>query len=274
MDLSFIYDWVIQTLKGLSGSTILSLVSISIAFSVFRFNKKMGYSKLSVTPLLSKYDNSIDLTHVDFNYELRELNWIKSTKGLPEPMLSRVVRESDNGKLFDDRFTPQMLLIKLMNKGEIASTDIKVTLVFKGYGSKIIYKKDSIDEFDFEVGKRKTFTSLKIPIKLSYMGAGEEKYYYIADLKGQFREAELILCKIQANGHTYFKQKLSQRFFNRVVINHYFHPYLSSAADPSDIYALVGINNHSEDWESPYPKKKWYEGVLKWLQNLYVGWRK
>lgn len=277
MDISTFIDWSIQVLKKLSGSTILSIISIFIAFSVFRFNKKMGYSKLSVTPLVSKYDNSIDLTHVDFNYELHELNWIRPVKGLPEPMMSRIERDSNQGKLFDERFTNQMLIIKLMNKGEIASTDIRISLVFKGYGSKIIYKKDKIDELDFEVGKRKTFASLKIPIRLSYMGAGEEKLFYITDLKGQFREAELILCKIQANGHTYFKQKLLQRFFNRVVINHYFHPYLGGAADSSDLYALVGINNDgdSEDWEDPYKKNKWYKkGVLKWLQNLYAEWRK
>ena len=77
MDLSTVIDWAIQGFKKLSGSTVLSIISIFIAVSVFRFNKKMGYSKLSVTPLVSKYDNSVDLTHVDFNYELRELNWIR-----------------------------------------------------------------------------------------------------------------------------------------------------------------------------------------------------
>ena len=276
MDLSLVYDWIIQTLKGLSGSTILSVISVYIAYNVFRFNQRMGYSKLSVSPLISKYDESMDLTHIDFTYQIKGLHDVKTVKGLPEPMIARVLRDPHNTYLNDDRFTNQMLLIKLINKGEIASTDIKISLVYKGYGTRVRYKKDRIDDLDFEVGNRKLVKTVKVPIKIPYMGAGEEKLLYLTDLVGQFRETELILCKIQANGHTYFKQKLSQKFRNRVVINHYSHPYLKGAADSSDIRILVGFHNSEPSalWDDPYKKNKWYEGGIKWLRNLYAEWRK
>ncbi|WP_214800216.1 hypothetical protein [Exiguobacterium sp. s100] len=274
MDLSLIIDWVIQELKKLSGSTILSVISIFIAFNVFRFNKKMGHSKLSVSPSLKLYDVNSKEQSADPTYELAKYNWIwyDPVVGLPIRLLERIDRDLDRNVPFDNRFIPQTLCVKLKNKGELASANIKITLLFKAYGTKIQYSRNSTDEFDYSSLKRKLFSQKKVVIKVPYMGADDEKEFQIVDLKGQFREAELILCSIKANGHTYFREKRLAKFFNRVVISHYFHPYLEGESDMADINALIGLGQGytNTKWEDPYKRI----GGLKWLRKLYVGWRK
>lgn len=270
MDLSTVIDWSIQGFKKLSGSTILSVISIFIAITVFRFNKKMGYSKLSVSPLCNPYDLSSDLSSIDFTYLLQKLSWIQSVKGLPTGLLNRIDRDLDRNVPFDTRFNAQMLTVKLRNKGELASANIRITLIFKAYGTKLSYPKNRIDEANFKSAKRKLFSKKKIVIKVPYMGADDEKEFLIAELKGQFRETELILCKIRANGHTYFKERFIGKFFNRVIIHHYTHPYLGGAADSSDLNMLYGVHEPEEKWKDPYKRI----GGVQWLQNLYVEWRK
>jgi len=278
MDLSIVVDWAIQGFKKLSGSTILSIISIFIALTVFRFNQKMGYSKLSVLPLFTVEDHFADLSSPEYTYFSKELSYFKRVKGLPTDVFDITYGDSEEEKkrgqallsYFDSVFHPRTLTVKLRNKGELASTNIKIVLLFKGYGSSIKYSKNPIDVLDYKSHKRKLFSRKKIVMQVPYMGADEEKDFMIVDLNGQFREAELILCKVRANGHTYFKEKLLDKMFNRVVINHYIHPYIGHAADSSDINTVLGIGNDDEQWVDPYKRKGW----IKWLQNLYAEWRK
>ncbi|KQS21317.1 hypothetical protein ASF99_15070 [Exiguobacterium sp. Leaf187] len=279
MDLSLVIDWVIDHFKKLSAttilsivSTILSIISTFIARTVFQFTKKMSYSKLSVSPMTYTYDQSPDLSSLDSTYHLRRLTWIGKLRGLPITVLDRRTDETDRGVLPDSRFKPQMLTVKLRNNGELASTNIKVVLVFKAYGSKIKYVKNQKDILNYKSANRKLFSKKKIVIKVPYIGADDYAEFQIADLNAQFRETELILCKIKANGHTYFKEKLLSKMFNRVVINHYTHPFLGGAADGSDINKLIGLAYEEKKWIDPYKSER--IGGKLWLRNLFVGWRK
>lgn len=279
MDLSLVIDWAMDHLKKLSSttilsivSTILSLISTYIAGTVFYFTKKMSYSKLSVSPMTYTYDQSPDLSSLDSTYHLRKLTWIGKLRGLPITVLDRRTDETERGVLPDSRFKPQMLTVKLRNNGELASTNIKVVLVFKAYGSKIKYVKNQKDILNYKSANRKLFSKKKIVIKVPYIGADDYAEFQIADLNAQFRETELILCKIEANGHTYFKEKLLSKMLKRVVINHYTHPFLGGAADGSDINKLIGLGYEEKKWIDPYKSER--IGGKLWLRNLFVGWRK
>lgn len=78
------------------------------------------------------------------------------------------------------------------------------------------------------------------------MGADEERLYDLFELYGQFRETELILLKIKANGHVYFQEKIRSYIFNPTIINYYKHPKLDRLGDSSD---AKGVYGHREMWE-------------------------
>lgn len=274
MDLSLIFDWAIQGLKKISGSTILSVISISIAVSVFRFNKKMGYSKLSISPIIYLHNENPEYSLLNFKYHLWLFTWTGGFRGLPVDISEKNFFDLEDGKIISDaRFNPKLLTVKIKNKGELAATNIKIILLFKAYGSKIKYDKNEKDIFNWKSSKRKIFSKKKIIIKVPYMGADEEKEFTIVDLREQFRESELILCKIKANGHTYFKEKLLSKLFNRVVINHHTHPFLSNGVDGIDIGDLLGLSYKDEKWIDPYKSNRIEELIWR-LRNWYAEWRK
>ena len=248
----------------------------------------MSQSKLSVLPYLKTYEpefhnfNGKDV-HTDPTYDepadptyvLSNYNWLwyEPVVGLPIRMLDRIDRDMDRNQQFDNRFKPQALIVKLNNKGELASANIKITLLFRTYGTAIEYGKNKVDEFDYTSLKRKLFSQKKVVIKVPYMGADDSKEFQIVDLKGQFRETELILCKIRANGHTYFKENWLSKILNkRVVTNHYYHPYLQGGSSTADTHALIGLGQGytNTEWKDPYKRI----GGIKWLRNWFAEWRK
>lgn len=243
----------------------------------------MGQSKLSVSSYMKAYDFNSNIDFTDSNYvepadptyTLTNYNWIwyEPVVGLPVRLLDRIDRDLDRNVPFDNRFKPQTLIVKLNNKGELASANIKITLLFKTYGTKIEYGKDRLDEFDYISLKRKLFSQKKVVIKVPYIGADEVKEFEIVDLKGQFRETELILCKIRANGHTYFKESWLSKILNkRVITNHYYHPYLQGGSNREDIHALIGLGQGytNTEWKDPYKRT----GGIQWLRNWFAEWRK
>lgn len=249
----------------------LPVISIIIAVLVFRFNKRMSYSKLTIKPNQRNYDQSLDLSTLDYTYDLYKLDWINPKKGLPASFLTQWENEAKKSGYTDIRINSQMLTVTLLNKGELASTNIKITLVFKAYGSNIIYSKNTEGDYNVESSKRKKFTSKKIVIKVPYMGAGEEREFVIAELRGQFRETELILSSICANGHSYFRESYRQKIFakSRVVINKYSHPYLSGASDSDDQNMMLGIHNPDGKWEDPYKDERLLVRSIKSLKLAY-----
>lgn len=251
---------------------LIASLNICFVYLVFKFNRKMGQSKLSVSPVIHQYDESLDLSSFDNTYELWRLNWIEESRGLPISIADRIRDEDERGAPSDSRFDPQLLTVKLKNKGELASTNIKVVLLFKAYGSKITYVKNEKANFNYKSFYKELFSKKKIVIKVPYIAADDEAEFQILDLTAQFRETELILCKIKANGHTYFKEKLLSKIFNRVIIHHYTHPFLGGAADGSDINKLIGLGYEEKEWVDPYKSER--IGGRKWLRNLFVGWLK
>ena len=243
-----------------------------MVFVIFKFNRKMSQSKLSLTPTLQFESLILDRNTLDRTYELRSISWISPVKGLP----FRDLIPSDN------RFYNQILYVTLNNKGELASSKAEITLIFRGYGSKLyedvndeLFESNRFSLFSRKrstpLNKRKLFVEKKFTVNAPYLGAGEQRRYEIASLKGQFREAELILVKIKANGHTYFKQNWLSRFFDPVVINHYKHPYMGGAGDSDDLRKLFGTHNPDEKFVHPYAAKN---GGLEWLRNLYAEWQR
>lgn len=251
---------------------LIASLNIWFVYLVFKFNRKMGQSKLSVSPITYSFEQSPELSSLNNTYELWKLNWIDEIRGLPISFKDRVNDENKRGVPSDARFDPQLLTVKLKNKGELASTNIKVVLLFKAYGSKIKYFKNETTHLNYKSFDRKLFSKKKIVIKVPYIAADDEIEFQILDLSAQFRESELILCKIKANGHTYFKEKLLSKIFNRVIIHHYKHPFLGGAADGSDINKLIGLGYEEKEWVDPYKSERF--GGRIWLRNLFVGWLK
>ena len=250
-----------------------------MVFVIFKFNRKTSRSKLSVQPSLKfekEYigDNYEEFNKIDRTYTMEYLNWLNPVKGLPEVALYPP----------HETFRTQLLCITLNNKGELASTNIKVTLLFKGYGTQDRDEMSKLEKLYLSYRlhmkrpfspflKRKLFFKKKIVIKVPYIGADENKIFMIAPIRAQFRETELSLISIKANGHSYFKKK----FFESMVINHYSHPYLSgistSGNNVDDKNILIGFKNKDEKLKFNNQENYWKE-VLKWLQSLYVEWKK
>ena len=120
-----------------------------------------------------------------------------------------------------------ILGIKLKNNGDLPSTNVHVKLLFKMYGSKNIYPKENIDATTFI--EREFFDEKEINIHIPYIGANEEIPYKIFEQKGQFRETELILLSIKANGFTYVKKSVFKNFLypdSKITLDHYKHSFI------------------------------------------------
>lgn len=176
-------------------------------------------------------------------YFLKEYSNIKSQPGLP-------VMESPIN-FFEQEY---ILGIKLKNNGDLPSTNVHVKLLFKMYGSKNFYPKDSI-EIDTFID-RELFADKEINIRIPYIGANEEIVYKIFEPKGQFRETELILLSIKANGFTYIKNSVFKNFFypnSKIMLNHYKHSILrfmeidrlktQGAITAKDMEKFYGLSN-------------------------------
>lgn len=239
----------------------------------------MSQSKLTISPGFKTKDLlKEEGLNLDKTFKLSLLDRIESVKGLPKrKLLPDVIRYNKNS---------QFLYVTLKNKGELASANAQVTLIFRGYGSKV--KGEINEEFYDEhmyyilpsaaqsnmkgsVEKRKLFIEKKIVLSVPYIGTDEEKHFELLRLNDHFRETELILLKIKANGHTYFKQNLFQRIFTPIVIHRHTHPLVDKVEDSKELRLLFGSDNPDKKFRHPYAAKG---GVLEWLRNLYAGWQK
>lgn len=239
----------------------------------------MSQSKLTISSSLITYDalEKEDFS-LDHKFYLHKLDRIDPVKGLPEKKVSANSRQSTTDK--------PNLYVTLNNKGELASGNARVTLLFRGYGSKV---KEEVNEHFFEkylyflitsraqvimknsAEKRKLFLEKKITIDVPYIAADEKVHFVLTSLNDQFRESELVLIKIKANGHTYFKQNLFERFFNPIVINHQVHPYMDEVKDFKELRILFGSDNPDKRFKHAYAVKG---GIFEWLRNLYAEWQR
>ena len=251
------YEIIVKFIAPLV-TALIAILNIIFVVLVFKLNSRLSQSKLSVTPSYLGVDRrSRFINNLDEKYCMTRLT--QTIRGLPKIDIDLPYSK--------DEFKTKDLIITIDNKGDLASSNIKVHLIFKGYGTKCKYdeKNDLVSRV-----KRKLFYKKKRIIQVPYMGAGESRKISIVRLNGQFLEAELILCKIEANGHTYFKRRFFQRFINPVIISTYDNPWLDLNEEMTyeQRLNLYGVKNPKRKFKDPYPDK----GGAKWLLNLFVEW--
>lgn len=255
---------LLSVLKDYSSviSAVVALTNLFFVGAVFKFNRRMSQSKLSLFPLVinkkpipmskslpeqerikADKDHNQLISNLRTTYFLKEYSNIKSHPGLP-------VMESPIN-FFEQEY---ILGVKLKNNGDLPSTNVHVKLLFKMYGSKNVYPKDSIGIDTFI--DRELFADEEINIRIPYIGANEEIVYKIFEPKGQFRETELILLSIKANGFTYIKNSVFKNFFypnSTIMLNHYKHSILrfmeidhlktQGAITAKDMEKFYGLSN-------------------------------
>ena len=229
-------------LKDYAGaiSALVAVTNLYFVAQVFKFNRQMSHSKISISqdlfmddefkifpkdgPARSKVDD------IDKTYLLDHLTNIEPRFGLP-------------GQLLRKEESVKVQIVNIKNNGDLPSTNIKVDLVFTTFGTINFYPKDRITN----LLPRELFSQHKISIKIPYIGADEEMRFQICKLHGQFRETELHLVKLRANGFNYIKQSILRSFLlkedSRILLNHYKCMILSNPTRFSefDLKVLYGL---------------------------------
>lgn len=229
-------------LKNYAGviSAFVALTNLYFVSQVFKFNKRMSHSKISISqdffmddefevftkdgPVKSK------VNEVDKTYLLDQLTNIEPRFGLP----GQILRQKESMKV---------QIVNIKNKGDLPSTNVKVELLFTTFGTVNFYPKDTITT----LLPRELFSQHKISIKIPYIGANEEMRFQICKLHGQFRETELHLVKLRANGFTYIKQNILRSLLlredSKVLLKHYKCLILSNLTTFSefDLKVLYGL---------------------------------
>lgn len=257
-------------------ATSIAILNIFLVRSVFKFNRKMGHSKLSIkTSLINEKFASNRKPLLDFTYNLDYLLFIDQIKGLP------VIDYQERTNMVKN-----FLTVNLDNKGELPSTNIQVTLILKAYRTRLREETNKLDSIIINqqmkrklpmspILERRFLFQKKIIIKIPYIGAEDNKKFVIAPIIEQFRETELILVKIKANGHTYFKRRFFQSFFRPVVINHHLHPFLENPpSDGSDLKKFIGAENPDQELSLFFKEKFRKRRFSDWLLSLFAEWRR
>lgn len=211
-------------------TAILAGLNLVLVMYVFRFTKKMSQSKLSISP------------DVVYSAEIRldEISDVKTDLSHDKEFFKEIEFKEEGFPLTNQRTLAETLFLKVKNRGDLPSTNIKIELSLKIYKTKIKYNKNDPDDLDILSQKRKKHVTEMYTINIPYMGADEERLYDLFELYGQFRESELILLKIKANGHVYFREKIRNYFSNPTIINHYKHPKLDRLGDVNDARMVYG----------------------------------
>lgn len=155
-----------------------------------------------------KWIDSLDTT-----YYLRVLDNLPNRIGLP--------KLKDSLSMFGDEENVKVLSISIKNTGDLPSTNVRVKLILRTYGTKNFYPKNPLPN---KLVEREIYSENEITIPVPYMGANDERSFAIYYLHGQFREAELILLSIKANGFTYIKNHFIKNFFSpdsEIILHHY-----------------------------------------------------
>ncbi|TCI32752.1 hypothetical protein EVJ29_15175 [Exiguobacterium sp. SH4S7] len=212
---------------------VLAGLNIWIVYRVYKFTQKMSQSKLSLSPEFTatvferlKRDDKLDYDE-EFYIDLDFIG-----EGFP-------LENCHHGE--------ETLSIKLKNRGDLPSTDIKILLELKVYKTQIEYDPQNLDSLDVIGEKKELHTTKEFVITKGYMGADEEHLFKLVGIYGQFRESELILKEIKANGHVYFKEKTLNGSPKQAVIHHYKHPSLNISTGNSQKEA--SFYGHRLLWE-------------------------
>jgi len=237
-------------LKDYAGviSALVAVTNLYFVSQVFKFNRRMSQSKLSIShifdnddeftrALLSSNPSEVPSYEIDNTYFQGDLTWIEPRFGLPSATLLKVE-------------AMKTLSVRVKNNGELPSTNVKVKLIFKAYGTVNFYPREG-EEFT-ELLPREVFFERDINIIIPYIGADEERVFQICKLHGQFREAELHLMQIKANGFEYIKPNLFKNLFSKedteIILHHYKCSILKLRRIPEiDLKNLYGLTTDFDD---------------------------
>lgn len=222
---------------------VLAGLNILLLARVFKFDQKMSQSKLSLSPLTipsmflrMESGSGLEKMKLEINkkfyfQENKELNSEFTGEGFPVEDFRKEQEEREN------------LVIKVKNRGDLPSTNIKISLELAIYKTKIHYDSKDPDGIDILKECRELHTTKAFTIIEPYMGADEERYYALIELYDQFRESELILKSIEANGHVYFKAKRRILSSSPTIIHYHRHSKLDNLSDVQDSRDLYGHKN-------------------------------
>lgn len=198
---------------------LIGLINLIIAIMVFRFNKKNSLSKISVLPIQSRTDENSTILNTEMDLDIYKSNkYNLSGKGFP-------IIEDD---------LPKVWSIKVMNKGNLVSTNLKINL------SLIIEKSEfDFDEEKLEVSNRKfkPHKELKKEIIIHYMAADSEKEFFIVSLLGKFPSAKLKINEMRTDEMKFIKKP--------VVIDEYIHSNFIYLQDDRHLRQLLGIESEN-----------------------------
>lgn len=199
---------------------LIGIINLAIAIMVFRFNRKNSLSKVSVLPIQYEKNKRSTFYNTNMDLDIYKLDkYFLSGKGFP-------TMEDENPKLWS---------IKVMNKGNLVSTNLKINL------SLIIQKSEfDFNEEELEVSNHEfvLYKEVKREIIIPYMAADSEKEFDIVSLLGDFPSAKLVIDRMETNEVKFIKKP--------VVIDEYIHSGFSYLQDEAHYRCLLGIQSKSK----------------------------
>ncbi|MGF0348250.1 hypothetical protein ACQR3P_31905 [Rhodococcus sp. IEGM1300] len=245
-------------------NVLLVCANVYLVFTVYRYTKKMSQSKISISPesrlsVLSvleqkQIEQEVEKAERDTNYFV----YFYDVQGEGFPI-----------DVFDKPVPSKTMSIRVKNRGDMPSIDIKISLKLKIYKTENTYDDKDPYLLDIVESKRKLHKEHNYDIIVPYMGADEERVYELFEVTSHFREFELLLEKIESNGFEYFKEKTGGSRVNPTVVRHYTHPKLYLLGDSQDMREVYG---HKALWEEGVAEKlreehedKLFQDIEKWL---------
>lgn len=254
-------------------SVVVAITNLFLVRAVFNFEKRKDQPKVSVTPKFevdreviaalfgkSTGGNTEDSIETVKDYYLRDLipEHIVQERGLPSLDLIKVDYSDYGTRGISDKElnkinSSKILGIYLKNHGNFPSSNIQVKMLFRTYGTAIPYPIEN--NIYKKMLPRELHNEYVIDIDTNFMNGDEERYFPICELHGQFREAELILLEIKANGFDYMNMNKNRfkGFFSKpreVVLHHYKHRFLETIdiqkISKSKIDSFYGIKTENE----------------------------
>lgn len=235
------YEIIVKFIAPLV-TALIAILNIIFVVLVFKLNSKLSQSKLSVVPFssdLSSYNNISSSQKEDsFLIDLATISSLKKADNISK------------GPKAPDHRSVTGLVIK--NDGSLASSNIVVVFTLKLYGTKFNYKTGLSWFNDLRrPSKRTRVFSKRKKVRISYMGAQEEKTIGLYLNRGEFREVEIVLNKIKGNRFVYFKNKFIDKFLNPTVMSHYIHPDLNKQSSISDKEFMILMGAKPEKFVKP-----------------------
>lgn len=204
------------------------------------------------SPFVRALHEKMDLPEIIDDYSLDSLRTIPYKMGLPSPVFMEVTYPISDADL-KEQLTVGHLNIHVKNPLDIPSSNIRLVLMLKVYGSKVSYPIE--DKIFNELLPRELFDIHPIEIPISFIKGNGHLIFSICELNGQFREVELVLVENSSNGiehikHSRFKRLFSLKNDKEILLYHYKHPVLKkgdiSLIEDKELKNFYGLTNDFE----------------------------